>query len=338
MRPDEMRRGLGEPPLPDPERQWDAIRARLADGAAPRRGVSWSVALAAAAAAILIGVAGGTYRRFAAPDAWTAVGRDVALDSAWTYVRGDSLRVVVGRIGEVTLAPGSRARVQRGRWNEHRLELAQGALRAVIAAPPRLFFVQTPSALATDLGCAYELRVLPDGGTALHVTAGWVELARDSARSVVPAGLVATMTADGRPSVPYDPQLPAEALAALERLGAGPATRIAAVGVADIANDVSIVLAALDALDAPRPANIRRQTSGITLWHLLQRLAPEQRPRVYAALAVRAAAPAGVSREGILALDRQMLDRWRRALHPMWGEDSSPIVALAQRAWLALMD
>ncbi len=341
MSRDEMRRALGNAPLPEPDRHWAAIRQRLAvREATPRAQVRWPVALAAGLGAIVLGVAGGSYWQFAAPSAWTVANTTTALDTAWTDVRGDTLRVTVGRIGEVALAPGARARVQRGAWNEHRLELASGAMRAVIAAPPRLFFVQTPTALATDLGCAYELSVLPDGSTSLRVTAGWVELARDDARSIVPAGLMATVAADGQPSVPADPALSEPARAALRRLSGAAGAQLPAAPLSADARDAdfAMLFAALDALDASRPANIRRQTSGITLWHLLQRVPTAERARVHAALIKRAPAPEGVSREGILALDRQMLDRWRRALHPMWGEDRSPIVALAQRAWLAVMD
>jgi hypothetical protein len=372
--PDEVRRALGPAPLPDPERQWRAIRAELDRAArersslehpARRRQVSRPVAVAAGFAAVVLGMAGGTYRQFAAPTAWQVVGASAVLDTGWTDVASDTLRVEVGRIGRVSLEPGSRARVQRGGWNEHRLELARGAMHAVIAAPPRLFFVQTPSALATDLGCAYDLRVLPDGGTALHVTVGWVEISHGDRRSIVPAGLRAEVAPDGTPSVPFDPAMPGAAHAALDRLAgdgaavgrdtragahAGNGTDIRGGTRAGIqaaapaessgsaAQDLALLLAALDSLDRDRPANIRRQSSGITLWHLLQRVEVLHRAAIFDALATRAATPVGVTREGILALDRQMLDRWRRTLHPMWGEDSSPIVAVLQRAWLALMD
>lgn len=349
MRRDEMRRALGSAPLPDPERRWQAIRAAL-DGAAldgatldrpaRRRQVSPFLAVAAGLAAIVLGIAGGTYRQFAAPQAWQVVGGSTTIDTTWTDVATDTLRVEVGRIGRVSLEPGSRARLRRGGWNEHRLELERGALHAVIAAPPRLFFVQTPSALATDLGCAYDLRVLPDGGTSLHVTVGWVEISHQGQRSIVPAGLSARVATDGAPSVPFDPALSAPARAALDRLTADPTERGGErANVPHVATqDLALLLAALDTLDRDRPANIRRQSSGITLWHLLQRVDGGQRAPIVAALRTRADFPAGVTREGILALDRQMLDRWRRTLHPMWGEDSSPIVAAVQRVWLALMD
>lgn len=327
MSREEMRRALGDAPLPNAEAEWSRIRARVASGPARSRRVPFVFALASCVAAVLVGVAGGTYWKFAAPSSWTVVGGG-ALDTTWTEAAGDTMRLEVGRIGQVALAPGSRARLRRGGWNEHRLELERGSLQAVIAAPPRLFFVETPTAVATDLGCAYELEVLPEGGTSLYVTVGWVSLSKGETQALVPAGLRATVGVDGAPSVPYDPELSTEARDALLRLAGG----------SDTGDDLDLLLAALDALDATRPVPIRQQTSGITLWHLISRVAPAERSRLIDALESRAPMPSGVRREGILALDRQMLDRWRRALHPMWGEDSSPIVALAQRLWLSVMD
>lgn len=208
------------------------------------------------------------------------------------------------------------------------MELERGTLEAVINAPPRLFFVKTPNAMATDLGCAYTLTVADDGSSTLHVTVGWVELSDGEQRAVVPAGLTAHVSADGTPSIPYAPALPPDAIAALARLS-----------VRSTSADVQLVLAALDAHDAPLAPITRQQLSGITLWHLLQRVEGSDRVRVVAALESRAPRPEKVTTEGILALDRQMLDRWRRSLNPMWGEEAAPPWAtLGRRLWMWVMD
>jgi len=53
-----------------------------------------------------------------------------------------------------------------------------------------------------------------------------------------------------------------------------------------------------------------RKNDALTLWHLLSRVSDADRPGVYDRLASLAPPPAGVSREGILRLDRPMLDAW----------------------------
>src|SRR5436190_7194295 len=101
--------------------------------------------------------------------------------------------------------------------HEHRMELDRGGIHAMIYAPPRLFLVQTPAALAVDLGCAYDLTVDGDRSTLLRVTLGWVELERDGNVVKVPRG-AACHTAMGKPpGVPYFEDAPKELLEALNR-------------------------------------------------------------------------------------------------------------------------
>jgi hypothetical protein len=53
-----------------------------------------------------------------------------------------------------------------------------------------------------------------------------------------------------------------------------------------------------------------RKDDALTLWHLLSRVSDADRPGLYDRLASLAPPPEGVTREGILRLDRQMLDNW----------------------------
>ena len=51
----------------------------------------------------------------------------------------------IGQIGTVELEPNSRVRLIETDVTEHRLALDRGKIHAKISAPPRLFFVDTPS-------------------------------------------------------------------------------------------------------------------------------------------------------------------------------------------------
>ena len=344
-------RDLRTSPLPEPDAVWAAIQNELAGAhatSAPRRPSlalrpvrsPWLVA-AAASGALILGVGAGAYRQFVAPSEWTvvAVGGAPTIDGATLVGDGaigadewlvtdahSSARLAVGRIGMAEVGPESRVRLVRGGLTDHRLVLERGSLHAVIAAPPRLFFVETPSALATDLGCAYTLQVDSLGGSRLHVTAGWVELDQGGRRSLVPAGLVAEVASGRAPGTPYAPEMSPEAVEALRRLDAGTGSEA----------DLTRVLAEMarpDGLPVPR------QRSGITLWHLLQRLDGGQRERVVARLVTLAPPPTEVTMEGIRALDRQMLDRWRRELSPMWAEEAAPLWAsVGRRIWMWVME
>ncbi len=52
----------------------------------------------------------------------------------------------------------------------------------------------------------------------------------------------------------------------------------------------------------------------VTLWHLLSRVPPADRDRVFDRLATFVAPPPGVTRDGIRAGSREMLDLWWDAL------------------------
>ena len=107
----------------------------------------------------------------------------------WLETDGNSkAEIAVSSIGQVEIGSDTRVRLLQTQPTEHRLELARGKMSAHIWAPPRLFFVDTPSAVAADLGCAYTLEVDDAGASLLRVTTGWVALELKDRESIVPAG------------------------------------------------------------------------------------------------------------------------------------------------------
>ena len=71
----------------------------------------------------------------------------------WIETTADArATIAVGNIGTVAVEPGSRVGLGAARPDEYRISLVYGAISAKIAAPPRLFFVDTPSAVAAGRG------------------------------------------------------------------------------------------------------------------------------------------------------------------------------------------
>ena len=217
--------------------------------------------------------------------------------------------IAVGRIGRAELGPDSRLRLLGDGVSEHRLALERGTMHASIDAPPRYFLVQTASALAVDLGCVYTLTADERGNGLLMVEEGEVELQLGDVRVAVLAGNAASLRNGRGPGLPY----PMHASNALRRA-------VAAYD-ADPRNGAALdaVLAAAD------------EHSTITLWHLLQRAAPEARERVYARLATIAPPPATATRERVLRGESGALQRWRTDLQPSWAV-RPPVW---RRLWLA---
>jgi len=122
----------------------------------------------------------------------------------WLETDGNSrAQIAVSSIGSVEVDENTRIRLLETHPTEHRLELARGKMSAHIWAPPRLFFVNTPSAVAADLGCAYTLEVDDQGSSLLHVTSGWVALELQNRESVVPAGAACETRPGLGPGTPY---------------------------------------------------------------------------------------------------------------------------------------
>ncbi|HMB91861.1 MAG TPA: hypothetical protein VKP65_13495, partial [Rhodothermales bacterium] len=175
---------------------------------------------------------------------------------------------------------------------DHRLLLEEGQIDARIWAPPRLFFVETPSALAVDLGCAYTLTVDSLGMSLLHVTSGYVELVRDDRETLVPAGAMCMARPGHGPGTAFDQKASAQLREALIRYDF---ENGGAAALTDILAEV-------------------RATDGITLWQLLFIADEYDRARIYDRLVELIPPPEGVTRDGVLRNNPDMLDQWQRHL------------------------
>src|SRR5262249_32085998 len=197
-----------------------------------------------------------------------------------------------GTIGEVKVEPGSRVSVTGAAENEYRLSLEHGEVKAKIKAPPRLFFVDTPSAEAIDLGCEYTLDVDGSGNGFLHVTSGLVELVlKGRYKSTIPVGAACLTRRGIGPGTPFFEDASPALKDALERFDFGAAGQ-----------------------NSPSPLDTvlgeAHKRDSLTLWHLLYRTASDDRSRVYDRLAELVPPPDGATKEVIMRLDQSMLDEW----------------------------
>ena len=212
----------------------------------------------------------------------------------------------IGNIGRVRVGPNSRVRLVATGRAEHRVSVV-GRIRARVWAPPRFFVVETPSTLATDLGCVYDLSVDASGNGMLTVQSGEVELASHGVVSTVPAGASARLFASRAPGVPFLVRSPLpfrEALAIYERAPSNQSLQ-SLLGIAD-------------------------STSTISLWYLLPKVAIAERSLVYTRLNAISAAPTAVTRTDVVRLDERALNLWRRSLESNWSTEAVP---LWRKAW-----
>jgi hypothetical protein len=200
--------------------------------------------------------------------------------------------IAVAGIGSVEVAPNSRVRLLSARAEDNRIELERGEVRATIFAPPRQFAVEASSGTAIDLGCRYTLQIGEDGAGLLHVESGWVAYAYAGRESFVPADASAQTRPGFGPGTPYFDDADAQLREALPRVDFGAPT------AGDRASALQTVL------------DTARRKDAITLWHLLPRLRPEERARVFDRLAQLVPPDAGITRDGVIRGDRAMLEAW----------------------------
>jgi hypothetical protein len=203
-------------------------------------------------------------------------------------------RITIGAIGAVQVEPNTSVRLVSTDPKGHRLALRNGEIIASISAPPRLFFVDTPAGTAIDLGCEYRLHCNRAGTGMLRVSAGWVALQWQRRESLVPAGASCRLYAGSGPGTPWFDDAARTFVQAVQSFDSG--SRV----------DLAVILAEARARDS------------LTLWHLLARTGAEDRVRLYDRMAELAPPPSTVSRERVLQLDSESLNRWREELAWIW--------------------
>jgi hypothetical protein len=203
--------------------------------------------------------------------------------------------IAVAEIGRLEVEPVTRLRLLQSGAGRKRIALDRGTIHATIWAPPGQFVVDTPSAVAVDLGCMYTLHIDDSGSGILRTTLGWVGFHRNGRESFIPAGAACPAHIQSGPGTPY---------------------------FEDASEAFRAALAQLDSVELDRPTRksalagaLReaRVRDAFTLWHLLPRVNSVERALVFDRLTALLTPPAGVTREGILRLDPAMLDSWWNA-------------------------
>jgi hypothetical protein len=200
--------------------------------------------------------------------------------------------ITVSAVGQVDIDPETRLRLLESRTSRTRLELERGTIHAMIWAPPGEFLVDTPSALAVDLGCAYTLQVDDSGAGLLRTRMGWVGFRLNGRDAFIPAGAVGETRKGIGPGTPYFEDASEEFRAALRQFD------FAKLSDEERSVQLTIVLAQARTEDA------------LTLWHLLSRANGADRGRVFDRLNAFVPAPTGVTRGGIEQGNQAMLDAW----------------------------
>jgi hypothetical protein len=207
-----------------------------------------------------------------------------------------SAEMRVARIGTLEVAPNTQLQLVATRMHQHKIALRHGKISARLWAPPWSLSMETPSAMAFDLGCAFTLEVTPDGAGSVRVTSGWVQVESEGLQTLVPAGAQAETRNGFAPGSPYFQDATPEFKRALQMLNF------------EKLDSAAYQLALQTVLAQARTRDV------LTLFNLLPRSHREQRAVIYDRAAQLAPPPAGVTRDGIVSGNQLMLDEWWDAL------------------------
>ncbi len=156
--------------------------------------------------------------------------------------------------------------------------------------------MNTPSAVAVDLGCAYALAVDEAGDGMLEVTLGWVALEGDDRVVTVPESAACHLYAGRGPGAPWFVDATPALQSAVERF--------------ETTSEANHALDVILAEARPRDA--------LTLWHLLARVRDTRRPDLSGRLVEMVGLPPGVTVNGVMNLDPSMLAAWWADIELDW--------------------
>jgi hypothetical protein len=302
----QFREDLPAPDVPEPAR---AIRF-------PRR--FW-IPLAAAAALLLTFGTWVALRWYLLPPGWEVARLEGAprigdrplgvsgrlAVGEWLLTDGASrAELKVDGLGVVEVGPNSRLHLLKATLTQQHFVLERGFIRAQILAPPYVFIVNTPSAYAMDMGCAYTLDVKDDGSGVLRVTSGWVDFQHGNRQSLVPAGAAAETRPGIGPGAPYFEDASERFRAALSTVNFDTGDSQARAAA------FSVVLAEA------------RRRDAFTLLNLFRRVEPEDRGRLFDRIAHLLPPLPADARAQVVAGNLRPLEPWWDALgigHPKKG-------------------
>ena len=175
--------------------------------------------------------------------------------------------------------------------NSNEIKLDKGQIRKFEGDASDVLTVLTPLAKFTELykGGAFRLHVDENGSCKLTVESGWVIVNIKEFDSYVPKNF-GCLISRGKYAIPYPSDSPPQLISLLENFS----------GIND--PSVGTIL------------SMMTKQESLSLWHIIQLVSTENRSIAFDRLNELIPAPSGVTKEGILALNKTMLLDWRQEI------------------------
>jgi RNA polymerase sigma-70 factor, ECF subfamily len=201
---------------------------------------------------------------------------------------GSSVTVAIPEMGRLLIDNSS---IVSRTKNSNEVEVEKGQIRKFEGDASDVLTVLTPLAKFTELykGGAFRLHVDENGSCKLIVESGWVIVNIKEFDSYVPKNF-GCLISRGKYAIPYPSDSSPQLISLLENFS----------GIND--PSVGTIL------------SLMTKKESLSLWHIIQLISTENRSIAFDRLNKLIPVPSGVTKEGILALNKNMLLDWRQEI------------------------
>jgi hypothetical protein len=196
-------------------------------------------------------------------------------------------RLIIASFGEIDIEPQTEIKFIETKSAEYQLFLSKGKISVRTWAAPKLFSIETPSAVIKDFGGIYYLTVDEKFNTKLQVKSGWVLMIADDIKSLLSTASICYADKKSGMGVPFSINATDSFKSALYNFNLETRT----------GNELSTILSESQKEDLS------------SLFHLLIRSRNEQREKIFNRIKLLSVIPQQITQDGILNGDKDMLGR-----------------------------
>lgn len=214
---------------------------------------------------------------------------DSIKEGQWIQTNGDSrAELIVADIGKVIIEPNSKIVFVKGADGNNRIMVEYGTINTVMNPNMRSFFVEMPSAVATDNGGSYTMTVDSTGDGLVYVRSGKVEIASPNRDAILPAGSIVLTKRNVGVGTPFNENSSAKFKSALFNYDFGNC------------NDACVKTL----------LNTAKMSDAVTLVNLIPNVNKEYSDQVYTKLAAFVPPPTPVRPDSIPFMNDEEINKW----------------------------
>lgn len=214
---------------------------------------------------------------------------DSIKEGQWVQTNYNSrAELVIADIGKVIIEPNSKVVFLKSAEGDNRILVEYGTINTDMNPNAKNFFVEMPSAVATDNGGSYTLTIDSTGDGLVYVKSGKVEIESPNREAIIPAGMLVLTKKDVGVGTPFNENSSAKFKNALFNF--------------DFGNCAGTCVATL--------LNNAKMSDAVSLVNMIPNVDKEYSDQVYTKLATFVAPPKPVPADSIPFLDEDEINEW----------------------------